>query len=807
MSDADGLHLGRILDTPETAPLRLDRADFTTHGVIVGMTGSGKTGLGVVLLEEVLGSGVPALILDPKGDMGNLLLNFPELRGADFEPWVDPAEARREGVEVAEFASKTAETWKSGLARSGIDGARMAALRDAVDFRIYTPGSTAGTPLNLIGDLSARDADWATQGEVLRDEIEGLVSGLLVMAGIEADPLTDREHILLSNLVETAWRNGEALDLPTLIGRIQAPPFRKLGVFDLDTFYPPSDRMKLAMRLNGLVASPSFADWMTGEPASIENLLYAPDGRPRASIVYLPHLTETERLFVVTLLLSRLVTWMRTRPGTSDLRALVYADEVVGFAPPTAEPPTKRPLLTLFKQARAHGVGLVMSTQNPVDLDYKLMSNAGTWMIGRLQTERDKARIVEGLKSASGEVDVAAWDARIGQLGKREFLLKTTKRAEPVPFTTRWAMSYLRGPLTRAELLALKSAEDGAGEGPAPGAEGSSAAAGVAPAGSAPPSTPDDAAAAELAGDETPVVPAVHENAATGFLAADAPWAPKVGAGAGPRRLEAGVAVRVRMRFDERVGDVDVEQEWEAVVFPLAERFDATAAVAVDYDDRDFRSDAPDGATFVLPRAPIDAASFFRDVEREVKEEVWRSHTLELLRNADLKLVSRPGETPEAFSARCESAADAAADEEAAKLRDRFESKLRTIERRHDDALRRVRDLESEAARRRQNELVSGAGQVLSMFLGGRRSTRSLSGISQRRSQTLRAQDRVRTAAEKADDLESEILRLEDELSRELEGIQDRWDQVARRVEPMEVPLEKNDVQVDGVRLFWASRI
>ncbi|MGD8361071.1 MAG: DUF87 domain-containing protein, partial [Gemmatimonadota bacterium] len=459
-AEPGGLYLGRILDEATSEPtgtrFELPSHRLTTHGVIVGMTGSGKTGLGVVLLEEALSAGIPALILDPKGDMGNLVLNFPPLRPEEFEPWVDPGEATRRGITTAQLASEMATLWKEGLASSGIDSHRMEQLRREVDMRILTPGSTSGIPLNVIGNLAPPDLDWEAEGETIRDEIEGLVSGILVLAEIEPDPLTSPEHILLSNLVEHAWQNGQSLDLPALIGQIQQPPFRKLGVFDLDTFYPMKERMKLAMRLNGLVASPSFAEWIQGEPVDMDSLLRAPDGRPRASIVYLSHLSESERVFVVTLLLSKLVTWMRRQSGTSDLRALVYADEVMGLAPPTAEPPSKRPILTLFKQARAHGVGMVLATQNPVDLDYKLMSNAGTWMVGRLQTERDKLRIIEAMRSASGEIDVAAWDARISALGKRQFVLKSTRSPHPDLFTTRWAMSFLRGPMTRSELLRLR---------------------------------------------------------------------------------------------------------------------------------------------------------------------------------------------------------------------------------------------------------------------------------------------------------------------------------------------------------------
>lgn len=785
------LYLGRRLDpgTGDRVDERLELAShrLTTHGVIVGMTGSGKTGLGIVLLEEILASGIPALILDPKGDMGNLLLNFPDFRGEDFEPWVDEGTARRKGVSRSELAGQEAAKWEQGLAASGIDADRMRALRSGTDIRIITPGATSGIPLDMVGDLTPPDVSFEEHGETIRDEIEGLVSGLLVMAGIEADPLTSREHILLSNLVEHAWQDGRSLDLPTLLLQLRTPPMRKLGVFELDTFYPEKDRMKLAMRLNGLMASPSFAEWMTGEPLDVGSLLRAPDGRPRASIIHLAHLSDSERMFVVTLLLTKFVTWMRKLPGTSELRALIYADEVMGFAPPTAEPPTKRPILTLYKQARAHGVGLVMATQNPVDLDYKLMSNAGTWMVGRLQTERDKTRIIEGLRSASGDVDVAAWGARIGELGKREFLLKSAASPVPELFTTRWAMSYLRGPLTRAELLRLKPDDTGF-------------------------ETADDSASTaateteeELASDETSVMPRVASGVEVRFLDPGAPWARDVGVGTRGGRLEAGLAIRIHMLFDERVGDIRHEEEWEAVVFPLDGSFDADDAVAVDFDERDFgESSSPQGTRYALPDAPIDRSSFFRDAENALEERLFRHETLELYRNPELKLVSRPGESEDAFRQRCLAAAEHEADTDAEKMRDRYERKLETAKKRRDQAERRVRELDVDVGQRKQQELIAGAGQVLSMFLGGRRSVRGLSGIASRRSRTRRTRERLRSAVEKADDYQAAIDELEDDLTEELDEIWEAWKEKASAIERFDVPLERTDVRLDDMILFWA---
>ena len=396
--------------------MRYDPGDLTTHGVIVGMTGSGKTGLGVIFLEEALRAGIPTLVLDPKGDMTNLMLTFPDLAPSDFRPWVDEGQAKREGVAINQLAADTAALWTGGLGSWDLGGKDIGELRESAEFTIYTPGSNAGVPVNILGSLTAPDID---DEETLHDEIEGIVSGLLGLVSIEADPLASREHILLANLIAHAWGQGESLNLETLLGRVHRPPIRKLGVFDVDTFFPEKDRLALAMRLNGLVASPSFATWMQGPALDAASLLWTPDGRPRASIIYLAHLSDEERQFVVTLLLSKVVTWMRSQPGSSDLRALVYMDEVFGFVPPTAAPPAKKPILTILKQARAFGVGMLLSTQNPVDLDYKAMSNAGTWCVGRLQTERDKARILEALQSARGDSDTTALDRLISSLGKR----------------------------------------------------------------------------------------------------------------------------------------------------------------------------------------------------------------------------------------------------------------------------------------------------------------------------------------------------------------------------------------------------
>ncbi|MGB7536942.1 MAG: hypothetical protein WBM17_00240 [Anaerolineales bacterium] len=454
----DKFYLGKLFDLKTSKlldePVFYDPSDLTTHGVIVGMTGSGKTGLGMDFLEEAALQGIPALIIDPKGDLTNLLLHFPGLAASDFEPWVDAEAAKREGKTAAQAAAEAAASWKKGLAEWGIAPQRIQALQKSVQYSIYTPGSESGLPVSILASLEAPDVPWEANREVLREKISGTVTAVLSLVGVaDIDPLRSREHILLSNLLENAWSRGQSLDLETLILQTQTPPITKLGVFDVESFFPAKDRQALAMRLNSVLASPSFQTWVEGQPLDIESLLRAPGGRPRHSVFYIAHLSDAERMFFVTLLLSAAEAWMRTRPGASGLRAMLYFDEIFGYLPPVANPPSKTVILRMLKQARAFGFGLLLATQNPVDVDYKALSNAGTWCIGKLQTDQDKQRLLDGLEAPG--VNRAEYDKIISRLGKRVFLLHNTHAKEPVIFQTRWAMNYLPGPLTRAQIPAL----------------------------------------------------------------------------------------------------------------------------------------------------------------------------------------------------------------------------------------------------------------------------------------------------------------------------------------------------------------
>lgn len=781
------LHVGALLnDRGERGDdLRLDAADLTTHGICVGMTGSGKTGLGVVLLEECARAGIGALVIDPKGDLANLALRFPTLSAKEFSPWVDPADAEREGLTTAELAQQTAQRWEQGLASWGLAATDVAALRDAADVTVFTPGSTAGVPLSMLGSLTPPPVEWDSGEEMLRDEIAAFVDGLLTMAGVDADPLASREHALLSTIIETAWRQGTTLDQPQLVGQVLAPPVRKLGVFDVDTFFPPADRSKLAMRLNGLLASPSAASWLEGAPVDIGAMLRTPDGRPRCAVVSIAHLTDEERQFAVATLLSKVVTWMRGLPGTGTLRALVYMDEVAGFAPPSAVPPAKRPILTIMKQARAFGVGMVLATQNPVDLDYKAIGNAGTWLIGRLQTERDRARLIDGMSSAAGDIDLAALSETIGALDKREFVLHRASGGAPVRFTTRWAMSYLRGPLTSAELRALTPASPVAA-----------------------PSVADaPASRSGAAADTTAVAPQVASAVRVTYLDPAATWSSEVGAATGGTTLEAALAVRVALTYRDAKADIDHTQEWEVVFHPLSARLDPDTAISVDYDDRDLRTDPPPDCLYSLPQAPVADVGWYRDVEKALLADVRADRALEVRRNAALKLYARIGESEQDFAARCAAAAAQRADAEAAKLAKSLEGRIARKRAQVEGAQRGEAAAAADAQSRRAQEVVSGAGALLGVLLGGgsraARAARGAGGVASRRGMTQRAAQRREEAAARVALTAQELSELEQQLLDELDGIQTRWQETAADIDSVSLSATASNVRVTDRALVW----
>ena len=797
MTDIERLglfYLGREVD-PETkvrgdVPLLYDSSDLVTHGVIVGMTGSGKTGLGIDLIEEAAIDGVPVIAIDPKGDLGNLLLTFPHLSAAEFTPWVNPDEARRVGQTTDAFGQAEAARWAKGLADWGQDGARIERLRAAAEFALYTPGSASGRPISIVQSFSAPEPAILNDAELLADRVATAATSVLTLAGVDAEPLRSREHILVSTLFTDAWRAGTNLDLAALIAQVQSPPITKVGVFDLESFYPAKERFALAMQLNQLLAAPGFAAWLQGEPLNIDRLLHAENGRPRVSIISLAHLDDQERMFFVSLLLNELVGWMRSQRGTSSLRALLYFDEIYGFLPPVANPPSKGPLLTLLKQARAFGLGLTVATQNPVDLDYKALANAGTWLLGRLQTDRDKARVLDGLEGAAGTAgagfDRAKIDQLLSSLGKRVFLLHNVHEPEPVLFETRWAMSYLRGPLGRDEIRTLTAASSvGANRQvrptPSVGADRQ-----VRPTGRT--------AFPPLRASGTPVLdPAIQQYFAPGGDS----FVPMV----------LGVA---RVSYSDAKLGLDETRD-VAVLTPIADgpvAIDWEQAEPADFEVKDLQR-APDSAaaTFAaLPAAaakPKNYATWAKDFSRWAAQ----SQSIELFKSPRAKMTSSPDESERDFRIRLGSDAREARDAAIAKIRDQYAAKLTAIQ----DRIRRA-----EQAVQVQAEQSSGAkiGAALSVgatifgaLLGrkavsastlGRATTaaRGMGRVGKETQDVTRATENVTALTQQQSDLQAA-------LEADLQAVAAEWDLSAEVLERVLVKPKRGGVSVQLVALVW----
>ncbi|MGE3273786.1 MAG: ATP-binding protein [Vicinamibacterales bacterium] len=800
-------YLGRHVD-PATrdvtaTPLLYDASDLVTHAVIAGMTGSGKTGLGVALMEEAALDGIPVIAVDPKGDLANLLLTFPSLDAASFAPWVNQDDARAAGQTPEAFATAEAERWKAGLASWDEDGARLVRLRAAADFTLYTPGSTVARPISILRSFEAPPAAVAADPELMGDRVAAAATSLLTLAGLDVDPTTSREHVLVSTLLADAWHQGRGLDLPGLIAAIQAPPIATIGVLDVEAFYPAGDRFALAMRLNNLLAAPGFQAWLAGDPLDAGRLLYSDDGRPRVAVISLAHLDDRERMFFVTLLLDAVVTWMRGERGTSSLRGLLYFDEVVGYLPPVAAPPSKRPLLTLLKQARAYGVGLALATQNPVDLDYKALSNAGTWMLGRLQTERDKARVLDGLESASGAgLDRATLDRLLSSLGKREFLLHDVHEPAPAVFKTRWTMSYLRGPLGREELRRLAGTDartsTPAGTGPAV----------PPPAAGATPHPAPDVARVEDHGRPLPPDGSGSQPLAP-VLPPGIPVYVAPGAGAILAPVLFGAA---RVRYSDRRLGVD-ETADIAVVTPFAD-----GPVPVDWDRAepapfamsDLATGAPPGATY--DAVPTDAANPKRYPQWQKSFASWAAATqaVELTTCAAVDLTSRPGEPDRDFRIRLQTAARERRDADIARIRARVGTKLTRLADKVRRAEQAVAREQQQATESKLQAGVSIAATVFGALLGRKavsattlgRATTAARGMSRAGRQ---AQD-VTRAQESLAAAEAEREEMATSLENELRTIADRWDPAALPTDTVLVKPRRGGVEVQLVALVWVPR-
>ncbi len=783
-------YLGKTLEPGKAEPgvelFLYDSRDLTTHAVCVGMTGSGKTGLCLSLLEEAALDGIPALAVDPKGDLGNLLLTFPELRPSDFRPWVDPDEATRQGLSPEDYAAKVAATWRDGLARWGQDGARIGRFRSAADLAIYTPGSTAGLPLALLRSFAAPPPTLSADADAFRERIASAASGLLALLGIDADPVRSREQILLATLLQRAWQEGRDLDLPSLIREIQAPPVDRVGVIDLESFFPKQDRFAFSLSLNNLLASPGFSGWTAGEPLDVARLLWTPRGKPRISILSIAHLSDRERMFFVTLLLNEVIAWMRTQPGTGSLRALLYMDEIFGFFPPTASPPSKVPMLTLLKQGRAFGLGVVLATQNPADLDYKGLSNAGTWFLGRLQTERDKARVLEGLEGASAAgaaFDRQKIEATLAGLKSRVFLMSNAHEDHPVLFQTRWTLSYLRGPLTRAQIEVLMRPVKDANEAAAPEA-----------AAQAPPATPGAAA-------PRPVLP---PDVPESFLPIRGPMA-------GDARIEYRPALLGTARVHYALAKAGVDQ-WEdaALLVPLAGDLPDDIwerAAPLSRGEPETEKQPSPGAAFVpLPSLAARAKSY-EAWKKGLADSLYRSRTLVLFQCAGLKQNSRPGESEGEFRVRLAQALREERDREVEALRKRYAPKAAALQARIERAEQRSEVEKAQYSQQKIQTAISFGATVLGAFFGRKltsagnvgRAATAMRGVGR----IAREKEDVGRALESVEDLRAQLTSLEAELQEEIGKVQQGADAAALPLETVTLRPKKGDISVGRVVLVW----
>jgi hypothetical protein len=853
MNTTTHFYLGRTCDPatgkPTATPLHYDPADLTTHAFVVGMTGSGKTGLCLTLLEEAALQGIPVLAIDPKGDITNALLHFPDLLPTDFEPWINSDLARRDGKSVPQAAADAAEQWKRGLADWDIAPERIRALQNAAHFAIYTPGSDSGIPVSILASLKCPPLAWDEHRELLREKISGTVTALLGLVGLtEIDPVRSREHILLANIFENSWKQGRDLDLGELILQTQTPPFPKLGVFDVNAFFPEKERFDLAMLLNNILASPAFQSWIEGQPLDIPSLLFDPDGRPRHSIFYIAHLPDAERMFFVGLLLSALEAWMRSQSGTPALRALLYFDEIVGYLPPIGNPPSKPVMMRLLKQARAFGVGQMLVTQNPADVDYKALSNAGTWFIGKLQTERDKARLLDGLESAlSGNLDRTGYDKLISTLGKRTFLLHNIHASQPQLLHTRWAMNYLAGPLTRAQIPALNRLV-GATAQPAtfsPSAMGERSISGQAlrtPAIQQSAINNQQSSAVALDGFQPiPIVPdlrpATFDSQPSNFTQspnhaiAQSSTRPALPTGIReyflPNNLtftqafkadgrsypsdalsqgliyRPGLVAQAHVRLLNRKYNLDSDIFHTVLVLePDARgrvRWENFKAAHIDPADLD---DDPDPqARFATPAAPLNAAKTLAALESDFLDWVYRNSEVTIRVNEALKLYAGPQVTAAEFRTQCADAARLARDAEIKKLAASYQGKLKTLT---DKLTREERELTQDQVEYEQRkwEERGNIAELGAGLLGLGRKKSFTSQLTKRRL-TEQAKAEVDESVEAIAQFKQQIADLEAEWQSEEDEIQQRWSDAAQQSSEMSIQPYKKDILVDLFGVAW----
>ena len=761
-------YLGRDIDkeTQEAsdALTLLKNKNFTTHAAIIGMTGSGKTGLGIGLIEEAAIDNIPSILIDPKGDMGNLLLTDPTFSAKNFEPWVED-EAKNKELNVNEYASKIANMWKGGIERDHQDATRVEKLH-RIEKTIYTPGSSAGISINVLGSLQAPPAEVLQDADTFASYLKSTVSGLLSLIKITADPVSSKEYLLIAQILANHWMADESISLETLIGEIIAPNFEKIGVLPLESFYPQEKRFTLATKFNAIIASPTFSAWLEGEDLDIQKLLYDDNGKAKISIMSIAHLSDEERMFFVTLLLNKYIAWMRQQSGTSALKALLYMDEIYGYFPPSKNPPSKEPMMILLKQARAFGVGVVLSTQNPVDLDYKGLSNIGTWFIGRLQTSQDIDRVIDGL---GGKVGASYSKSEIknllANLEKRTFFLKSAHLDDIRLFTTRWVMSYLKGPLKAAEISRLMEKKKHLLKSSQP---------------------------QSLMNTQT-------QSGFETFVNLDKSIEQKYAIDVtGQNQFRATLQAKAEVHYFNQSKGID---ETEALCLNLElyedEKVNWEDAQSTD-DCPSFSNTEPSNATYTSLSSKISNDKGLKKAKKELTDWLYRNKRLVLYKTTSPRLSSNPYEAMGDFKVRLKDILDEKKENEIEKLQERYDKKEKTLQRRLERAEAKVEKEEADAS---SSLLDTGIAVLGALF--GRRSSAKLGRALNKGSRAYKERGDIGKAEEAMELVIEDIAQLEEELMEKIDDLSIKYNVDEVNITESAMKPRKSDIDIQEFSLVW----
>lgn len=767
------------INDEESVPLVYKNKHLTTHAAIIGMTGSGKTGLGISLLEEAAIDNIPSIIIDPKGDMGNLLLTFPELKSDDFEPWIEEQDAQNNNMSVSELASKTASLWENGITGDFQSKERIAKLKNAADYTIYTPGSTSGVPVSVLSSFKAPSREVLEDADILNQLISSTVSSLLSLVDIKENT-SSKEHILISSIFMNFYSQEKDLSLEELISSIVTPPFKKVGIFDLETFFAQDDRLKLALKLNTIIANPSFKSWIEGEPLDISNMLYDENGKARVSIFSISHLNDSQRMFFVSLLLNQMVAWMRRQEGTSSLKALLYMDEIFGYFPPSKNPPSKQPMLTLLKQARSFGVGVILSTQNPVDLDYKGLANIGTWFIGRLQTKQDKEKVIDGLTTgANANLDKKELMDLLSNLSKRNFIMKNIHEDAVKVFKTRWVLSYLKGPMAKDDIKKLMSEKIVKALNPIKEIISSS--------------TKTHSNTADTI--NKPILPNSLEECFNYISQQDS------------YQMQPFLLASCELNYYSTSKNIDVKQEIIQKIYLDETDSEINWEDSEELDENEFsRTEKSNSSYYNIPTFMQNSREI-KLLQKDFTNRVYQNNKLTLYRNAKLKLTSKQDESLVDFKIRVQDRLNEAIDENVEKLQIKYEKEEKRLETKLEKLYVKLEKEKDQASAKTTDALISIGSSIIGAFFGKSILSKTnvgkaASGVKNA-SKILKERKDVKFVEAEIEEISNDILGLKEKLEAEIEKINSEYNISNYEIEETYIKLRRKDIFNVKLSLLW----